>query len=245
MMQEYLQFGKLDSSQLFETIRRHFPIGVLRRNEEDKMLYQAYPGLKLYSQSIQHSIHDSSVFEGVWQSLETELESIVGLPVVGTTYGQAPCYSSSIKVRQEQLGSLVRHFDIHIFVSVIGPYFTVIGKDWSEISFEENLLRPTNFYSISPCGRDARLFNTTVDLLKVKFPVYRFIPHCLYSLPVPEFQVPYSDEEENIVFNGVFNQEFRPRSLIVGDSYFGHEEWVSSNCESQQGSWEIHPPNGA
>jgi hypothetical protein len=245
MMHEQIHLGKFDPSQLFEIIERHFPIGVLRRTEQDQMLYRSYPGLKQYSESIHNAIHENPAFEGIWRPVENELASITGLPVIGTTYGQAPCYSCFINVRHEQLGSLIRHFDIHIFVSVIGPYFTVIGKDWSEIAIAGNLLRPTNFYSVSPYDKDASLFKMAVELLKTHFPHYRFVPHCLYSLRGPDFQVPYSDEEENSVFNGIFNQEFRTHSLIVGDSYFGSEEWIRNDFEPQQGSWVIHPPKGA
>jgi hypothetical protein len=110
MMHEQIHLGKFDPSQLFETIERHFPIGVLRRTEQDQMLYRSYLGLKLYSESIHNAIHENPSFEGIWRPLENEEASITGLPVIGTTYGQAPCYSCFINVRYEQLGSLIRHF---------------------------------------------------------------------------------------------------------------------------------------
>jgi hypothetical protein len=245
MMQEQINLGKFDPSPLFETIGSHFPIGLRRRTEQDQMNYLTYPGLKLYSSAISDAIHKTANYESIWESVENELSSLSGKPVVGTTYGQAPCYSAFMKIRQEQFGSLTRYFEIHVFVSVIGPYFTVVGKDWSGISVEDLVIRPTNFFLVSPVGNDSDLFMLALELLKRRFPLYRYVPHCFYSLEVPDFEVPYSDEEENVLFGGLFNQEFRGHGDIVGDSYFGADEWIRSDYESSQGQWSIFPPRGA
>jgi hypothetical protein len=77
------------------------------------------------------------------------------------------------------------------------------------------------------------------------FPGYRFVPHWFYDSPVENFMVPYSDEESNVIFNGIFSQEYRRGSNILGDEYYRADKWVREGFVDTGGAWTSYPPRGS
>jgi hypothetical protein len=67
----------------------------------DDILYMGkLRGLRFYSTALEEAIHKATYYESIWQRLLNQLTSLSGKLLVGTTYGQTPCYSAFINVRQ-------------------------------------------------------------------------------------------------------------------------------------------------
>lgn len=138
----YYNADKYDFMELYNSIAKYYPIGVPFENNP---AYNNYPGTKEITKLLEESIHDEDNFKSGWQKIETEIQNGIQFEIIGTTYGQSPCYSSYIEIEKNKVGDLSRYKEIHFFISLLGPFYTIIGQDRNEIRIGKNFFRNKNF----------------------------------------------------------------------------------------------------
>lgn len=145
----YFNYNKFDFWKIYNSIKHFYPIGI---KKDDSKMFHSYPGLKELEKVLVDNIHDQDKFNSVWKDFTNEIESRLGKEIIGTTMSQAPSFSSFVSLETTKLDNLTRTKELHFFVSLVGPYYTVIGEDNNTIKIEDRQLRTTNYIVTSPQG---------------------------------------------------------------------------------------------
>src|SRR5688572_2019692 len=125
----YFDAEKFDFWKIYETIRHFYPIGV---ENSDAKFYRSYPGQIELDQLLSEKIHDQQHFQS-WVSFTDNIAIHLQKEIIGTTNGQSPAYSSVVQLETNTTGNLTRNKEITFFVSILGPYYTIIGQDTNEV----------------------------------------------------------------------------------------------------------------
>lgn len=232
---------KFDFWKIYDAIKRFYPIGV--KKDESKM-YFSYPGLKELEDIIVDNIHDDNHFIERWGSFTKDIEKEIDKEIIGTTYGQAPSFSSFLLLDTTSVDNLIRTKELHFFVSLIGPFYTIVGQDNNTVKLDEHKnYRSTNYLVVSPENEFADTFKLLCDKIENRFEGFRFVPFELCQQTIDGLDVRYSDENLNSVFHALFNNHV---DLTVwrkiGSAYFKSEDWIKDGYVDTGGGWTIYPP---
>jgi hypothetical protein len=236
----YFNYEEFDFWKVYDSIKRFYPIGI---KKDESRLYYSYAGLKELELIIVDNIHDDKHFEERWGSFTKEVATQIGKEVVGTTYGQAPSFSSFVLLEQTFLDNLTRTKQLHFFVSLVGPFYTIIGEDLSTVKIEEKHYRSTSYLVVSPEGEFADTFLFLCDRIEQRFKNYRFIPFELCRQTIDGLDVHYSDEHLNKVFYALFNDHIELDIWrTIGDNYYKSGDWIKEGYVDEGGGWTSYPP---
>jgi hypothetical protein len=219
----YFNHEMYDFWPVYDSIKKYYPVGIPK---DDTGMYMNYPGLKNLEKVIIDNIHDENNFTNCWESFEKTVEYRTHKIVYGTTYGQTPCFSSYIELDQRSTDNLIRIKEVHFFVSLVGPFYTVLGHDRSEIHLEDDKIYATNFLTISPEYEYQESFELICQSIEERFPGFRFIPHGIYSQQIEGLDVHYTGEKLNTIFNALFNNQINLQARTIGKGYFKSEHWL-------------------
>jgi hypothetical protein len=237
----YFNSDKFDFWKVYDAIKSFYHIGI--KKDESKM-YFSYPGLKELENIIVDNIHNDKHFVERWDNFTKEIESEIGKEIIGTTYGQAPSFSSYVLLDTTSVDNLTRTKELHFFVSLVGPFYTIIGQDNNTVKLEEHKnYRSTSYLVVSPENEFADIFKLLCDKIENRFRNFRFIPFELCKQIINGLDVRYSDENLNSVFHALFNNHV---DLTVwrkiGNDYFKSEDWIKEGYVDTGGGWTIYPP---
>ena len=235
----FFNHEKFDFWKVYDAIKRFYPIGI---KKEESKLYYSYPGLKDLEAIIIDNVHEEKHFKERWTNFTLELETEIGKQIIGTTYGQAPSFSSFVLLEKTCSDNQTRTKELHFFVSFIGPFYSVIGMDTNTVKIEHQHFRSATYLVISPEYEFAEIFRLLCDKIEARFNGYRFIPFELCRQTIDGLDVRYSDENLNTVFHALFNDQVDLKARnIIGNDYYKSEDWVKQGYVDEGGSWTAYP----
>lgn len=217
---------------IYEAIKTYYPIGVPRFGS-----FFTYPGLKRLEDIVVENIHVGENYKNRWLSFEHHIREGLGKDVVGTTYGQAPSFSSYIDLEKIEIDQYVLKKELHFCVSLVGPFYTVygihcafFGKDFGSKGERKLFYNHTLQSVVSPTGEFGAPFTQTRKLIEERFEGCKFVPYHVNRMYIEGLFVNYRDERKNCVFHALFNDAFDFESRIVGDTHtYGNEQWLVDN----------------
>lgn len=232
---------KFDFWKIYDTIKRFYPIGIKR--DESKM-YFSYPGLKELEDIVVDNIHNESHFAERWDNFTKDIEKEIDKEIIGTTYGQAPSFSSYILLDTVSVDDLTRTKELHFFVSLVGPFYTIVGQDNIAVKIDDNRsYRSTSYLVVSPEKEFADPFKLLCDKIENRFKGFRFVPFEICKQTIEGLNVRYSDENLNSVFHALFNNYVDLNIWRkIGNDYFKSEDWINEGYVETGGGWTIYPP---
>ena len=233
--------GKFDFWKIYDAIKRFYPIGV--KIDENK-IYFSYPGLKELEDIVVDNIHDDNHFSERWGSFTKAIEKEIGKEIIGTTSGQAPSFSSYVLLDTISVDDLTRTKELHFFVSLVGPFYTIVGQDNSEVKIYDNRsYKSTSYLVVSPEREFADSFKFICDKIENRFRGFRFVPFEICKQTIEGLYVRYSDENLNSVFHALFNNQVDLTvGRQIGNDYFKSEDWINERYVDTSGGWTIYPP---
>jgi hypothetical protein len=234
----YFNTDKFDFWKMYDDIKKYYPIGI--RKEEGSIFF-FYPGLKELENIIVKNIHDENEF-AKWQNFEKEIEQSLQKPVIGTTYGQAPSFSSFIELEKYDVENITITKELHFFVSLVGPYYTILGQDMSFVKIDSRNFISANHLTLSPEEKYSDAFIFLCDNIEKKFPDYRFVPFHIYSQVIEGLDVRYNDEHLNRIFHALFNNQVNFNVQYLGDEFYRHEQWIKEGYIDTGNKWTVYPP---
>jgi hypothetical protein len=147
-----------------------------------------------------------------------------------------------VLLEQTFLDSLTRTKELHFFVSLVGPFYTIIGEDVSAVKIEERHYRSTSYLVVSPEGEFADTFRLLCDKIENRFKSYRFIPFELCKQTIDGLDVDYTDEHLNKVFYALFNNHIELDIWrTIGESYYKSEDWIKEGYVDERDGWTSYP----
>lgn len=210
-------------------------------------MFLSYPGLKELGAIVVDNIHNETHFTERWSNFTQEIQDETGKEVVETTYGQAPSFSSFVLLEKTSLGNLTRTKEIHFFVSLVGPFYTVIGRDASAVLLDGRYqYGGVNYLVVSPENEFADVFKLLCDKIEDRFKDYRFVPVNICVQTITGLSVRYSDEKLEAIFHALFNNSLNLTAHSrLGDDYYKSADWIKEGREGLDGGWVIMPPLGS
>ncbi|WP_300601402.1 hypothetical protein [Niabella sp.] len=242
--------AKFDFWPIYEAIKKYYPIGVAA----DPAFYAAYPGRKALTDILVDNIHDDVQYASTWKRFEQEIAATTGKPVTGTTYGQQFCYSAYVTLQVHVNENFTHRHLVHFFVSLLGPFYTVIGESENTLVIPEEeqvfpTYKTTNYLVSAPHDGFAVPFRQIEQAIETRFEHYRFVPYWICQQQIEGLYLHHQNETRlPSIFNALFNdqlnlsdQTYRP----VGDTFYKSEAWIKKDYDpSKDGQWTVYPPLG-
>jgi hypothetical protein len=235
---------KYDFWPVYESINKYYSTGVVNEsnyelNNQDQSIYQ---GQKELTKVILDNIHDEKVYTSTWKEISLFIEEKTARAVESTTYGQAPCISGEIEIQRSSMPGLVRLKKLNYFISLLGPYYSIIGSDESIIS-DNGTHYVTNLLIASPVYDYEETYKLTESIFTEKLPGYRQIPFHLCKERINGLRVTYTESEStNYLFNALFNDHLDLSITCVGDTLYGADKWIRPDYNaSKEKGWTIYP----
>jgi hypothetical protein len=236
----YFDFEKYDFWKIYDTIKHFYPIGI---KKDDSNMYLSYPGIKDLERILVEKIHDQYSFTNEWEEFTKDIEHQTGKEVIGTTYGQAPCFSSFVLLDSTTTGNIIRTKQLHFFVSAIGTYYTVIGQDKNTMKAEDSNFESTNCLALSPVNEFSDLFKLLCEKIEVRFKGYLFVPFGICRQTIEGLDVRYGNDGLNTVFNALFNDHINVNTLnTIGTDWYKNEDWIKQGYVEKDSKWAAYPP---
>lgn len=222
---------------IYNRIKIFYPIGIPKG--EGVGIFFEYPGLKKLEEIIIDNVHNEKNFQERWTNYNIELKKILEKEIIGTTYGQAPSFSSSIVIEKNVIGTCTHLKELHFAISFVGNFFTIYGLDSTRILDEKEGYKgygAVNVLTASPYKEFEKDFLLLENSIRTKYPNYKMIPYGFGKQIMDGLQVRYSDAEVCSIQMALFNDIIQPRNnfrftqgMIVdhtrGDVYYGIEDW--------------------
>ena len=237
-----LQFDadKYDFWKIYESIKRYYPLGV---NRESPEFFISYPGIKDLDKLIADNIHNNQNYHSRWGIFTSELSRILGKEITGTTYGQAPSFSAFVLLETIIQSDSVRTKELHFFLSLIGPYYTVLCQDKNLVKAGDSNFVSTNHLLVSPEGTASNAFQLVCDKIEDQFKGYRFVPFTLCKQTIEGLRVRYSEDKLDTIFHALFNNHVDlTTGKVAGDDFYKSGDWVKEGYIDTGARWVAYPP---
>lgn len=217
-----------DFWEVYESIVKFYPIGL--RRHQGKGIYFEYPRLKELERIIVENIHDEDNFKKRWVNFHDSIGKELEMEIRGTTYGQAPSFSSELIIKDKMIENCKHEKKLHFSVSLVGNYYQIYGSD--SITVREGTDRisypSVNVITTSPYEEFEEVFKFVERKIKEKYPNHKIIPFRLGQFIIDGLQVRYLDDENCSINKALFNQflsEKRIKKYPRGDQFYGKEVW--------------------
>ncbi len=236
-----LQFNhnKYTFFTIYDSIKEYYPIGLPRQNID---MFLGYPGQKKLEKILIENIHLKNGIDSQWEILNFKIEQRIKKPLIKTTYGQAPCYSSRVVLKKTLNDNLARFQELSFFVSLVGKYYSVIGIDRNEITYNEKIYHSSNYLIVSPEGEYLSEFRHITNLIEQIFVGFRFVPFGIAKQHIEGLCVRYLEDLSNCIFYALFNSQINVDIQTVGDECYQYESWIDKDYIDDGKRWTSYPP---
>lgn len=231
--------GRYNFWPVYDAIKEYYPIGLRGASSS---VYFEYPGIKRLEEIVVDNIHVRSHFWERWSRVKRKWQKEIGKPIRETTYGQAPSFSGYVEVFRKKVNDCVLSKELHLAVSLVGPFYTLFGLDNTTLIEDERYYPQTHRVVIAPTSRYSTYFAPLRAEIEKDFAGYRFVPYFIHRMFIEGLRVRYRDDAENRVYHALFNENFTFNRPIVGDEYdYGTDQWLTGD-PSDGGGWIVGPP---
>jgi|3_EtaG_2_1085321.scaffolds.fasta_scaffold23077_2 hypothetical protein len=227
--------------EIYESIKNYYPIGV-PRGENGRGIFFEYAGVKKLEKLVMDNVHDEKNFNSRWTSYMHELEKKLNKEIIGTTYGQAPSFSSSVIVERNVMGNCSHLKELHFSLSLVGNFFSIYGLDSTRILDEKDSssgYRAANVITGSPYKEFKKDFLILENSIRERFPNHKMVPFAFGQQIIDGLRVRYSDAEVCSVHMAIFNDFVQPKNNLRftqgyvvghtrGDIYYGLDDWIKN-----------------
>jgi hypothetical protein len=234
-MTENFTFSNADYNfwSIYESIKKYYPLGI---DKEYPGIFFDYWGIKKLEDIIVAKVHDDKNFRLEWEECWEKFSDEIKLPIIGTTYGQAPSFSSYIELKNEKGETCDYVEELHFAVSFVGPFYTIIGQSSTVVNHQEGTdqfhYSAINRITISPDSQTQKYFDFLSEKIESKYNGYKFVPYSINKQTLEGLRVRYRDEKVNRIYHALFNDcvhfpdygKYDP--LIMGDEFYRYDDWA-------------------
>jgi hypothetical protein len=227
-----------DFWSVYTSIKKYYPLGL----DKEFILRFEYPGEKELEKIIADNIHEDKNNQWQWEGFCYKIEKGITKKIIGTTYGRAPCFSAYIQLEESKTDNLLRSKELHFFLSLTGPFYSIVGKDGSRIEFEKDYYHwVTNYLTVSPEKEYSDIFKFIESQIKEQFPEYRLVPFEILKQKIEGLYTKHYAENSMTIFNALFNDQIDPTSNISGNPWYGSDKWIREDYDTnKETGWIVY-----
>ena len=217
-----------DYWDIYESIRKYYPIGLERK--EGKGIYFQFPGIKKLEEILIENVHDHQNYKERWVKFTKGIGRELKKEIIGTTFGQAPSFSSSIVLERNRFESCMHSKELHFSVSFVGGFFQIYGIDMTMVMEEDEQrgYSSVNVVTTSPLLEFRESFEFVERKLRERYTDYRMVPFRIGQTVIHGLEVAYLDDKNCTINQALFNDfsgEDRGARSTRGDRYYGEKDW--------------------
>ncbi|MBO9701003.1 MAG: hypothetical protein J7604_12390 [Sporocytophaga sp.] len=227
---------KHDFSSIHETLGKYFPIeNPDQFNGKD---IRDFVGVKRVEEILNENFFTINYRER-WGKFRKFLKEELKEPFHNSTIAFYPCYSGIVILKEEKNNNLTYTKELHFFISLLGPFYTILGIDKAEITLEEHFnwdkenssssYEANLVVTVSPYMEYQEPFNMLQKKIIEYFPSLKFIPYEVNIEKVEGVSLIYPDTQGDAK-NSVFSALFRPDNYFNtetrGNTHYGFDEWL-------------------
>jgi len=229
-------YSKHDFSSIHETLGTYFPI-----ENPDQHIgkdIRDFEGVKKVEEILKGNFFTDKNYRERWGKFRKFLKEELKEPIHESMVAFYPCYSGIVILKEEKSNNLTYTKELHFFISLLGPFYTILGIDKAEIALEhldrdeENSSRSYEanlVVTVSPYLEYQEPFSILQKKIIEYFPSLKFIPYEVNIEKVDGISLIYPDTEGDAK-NSVFSALFRPDNYFNtetrGNRHYGFDEWL-------------------
>jgi hypothetical protein len=233
-------YKKHDFSAIEETLIKYFPIANL--HDYNKENIKEFKGYQDIGEILNVNFATNKNYREKWGKFKKHLKKELRSPVLESMVYFYPCYSGFITLKKEKNNNLTYSKELHFFISLLGPYYSIFGVDKCEIMLEELTPRMNGVEEILTRPYRANLAITVYPYLEFQesfqdlqnkildyFPSLKFVPYSINMRKEKGISLLYPSSDEkinNTVFSALFRPDFFFNSEPRGDTFYGFNEWL-------------------
>lgn len=207
----------MDIEDIEEEIGKYYPVGT---SDYDPVYLDSVEYQRL--QNLLSQKEDTDVAKK-WKTLLRRLaavqEQVLAMEVISNHL--YPCFSMELLLSQEKTQTVTYARGIQLHLSLIGPFFTVLGSDLVFLNQVQRYLDPLIY--ISPLGIYQKWFPLLRTLVGEIYPEYVFLPHFQWEARVTGLSVMgavnYYNQEAS-VFQALFMPDNVGNYQRIGDDLY-------------------------
>jgi hypothetical protein len=228
-----------DFTPIYDTLTIYFPIeNPYLFNEEN---IKEFHGVEKINNLLRDHFFNKKNYTQRWGSFRKHLKRHWKKSFEETMVAFYPCYSGRIILHSQKTNNHTYTKELHFYISLLGPYYSIMGIDRSEITLHENWesfadhlkksdvsYEADHVITVSPYQEYADDFKTLQTQITSFFEGLRFVPFKINLKKIQGISIVYTDTEEYLR-NTVFSALFRPlkiTSRVRGDVRYGFDEWL-------------------
>lgn len=241
---------KYDFWPVYESINYYYPIGLDPEPPditEPFRIYLQFKGQTAFGKLITENFYDQKVFTEKWASIGLEIGKKLNLTAIGTTYGEVPAYSFYLELSSTQAGDHTVFKQLHVAISLLGPFFTIWGVDGSSTQLNGKTYEAINVITVSPHEEYLTIFNAVYQEISARFPDYKFVPYTLHNMTIQGLSLRRTSwpmGKKGLIFHALFNALLTGYEIIRGDKYFLLNQWIRDDYDvSNDPKFILLPPD--
>lgn len=229
---------KFDYWPIYEAVKEYHLLGIEPSEWE---MHNNYPGFHRKGEISAQHIQEESAISLRWKGLVKEVEQLTEKEITGTIFGFDHSLSGYLTLDTSIAGGVKLTKELHFYLSLLGPFYTVLGQDRYYERKPEVNLELTTCLTVSPLAEYEALFRLTEGSIEKKFKEYRFVPFCIGEMSLKGLDVDDSGGKYNRVFHALFNTRLSNFENRVGDSAYKNDQWIRKDYVDDGHQWVAYP----
>ncbi len=231
---------KFDFWEIYECIAKYYPIGI---PIDESRFSQSFRGHKDFVSVLEVNLHDNKKFKAVWKSFDNEIKKLTKKKVIGSNFGQEPCFSSYLELEKNRHKDFTRFKELYYYVSLLGNFYTVIGVDRNEVRKINKRFYTTNYLIVSPEHEFTEAYKLLCDQIESRFKGFRFVPFYVCTQTIIGLEVLADSEKKDNVFSAIFgSSHYKLKNRILGNEFYKADDWIKEGYVDTGSHWIIYPP---
>jgi hypothetical protein len=223
---------------IYETIKKFYPLAGDHGDEDDYR--DESPETLLRGNTIYESVYSRSHYSAKWKEFKKYLQKEVSKKIETSHFLSFPCFEGRLVLEQKACKDVKWTKELHFSICLLGPYYTIIGLDKTQIKLERERIFSENqepkwqnfsraqAITVSPVFEYKEAFLLLQQKISSWFEGYKFVPYRINMMKVDGLFSEVNSANESLkgtVFSALFNSTVEIDARVRGDEAYGYQEW--------------------
>jgi predicted CopG family antitoxin len=233
-----------DFSLIYNTIKEYYPIKQEKRFTSKKFASSA--GFKKIRRLMMEEFFDDGVYEKKWGKFVSSLSKTLNKPIAAFPEISGPSLFCDLTLSKITQTDFIREKSLYIYVSVLGPFFSIHGVDHSIALLpmdsqygpnERGNYAATHAITVSPVFEYEEAFTALEHELRKELPGYLFVPYDIGMSTIKNISRTNDNDDlaaMDTIYEGLFSSHAVYDALTRGDKHYGFSDWVKQLTQKEK-----------